>query len=313
LGKIGGVLLAGGLVTSCGAAASDPPGRSDSRQIADGSITLNISGGAIEIALASKPAGVSQDQIVNWIGTAARAVSGYCGKFPVKRVTIDISMEGDGHDVSGRTYDGRRIEIGLPKDLTQADLADDWIMTHEMFHLAFPDLAEKHLWMNEGLSTYLEPIARARIGTLTPERVWKDVVEGMPNSQPEPGDRGLDQTHTWGRTYWGGCLYWLLADIEIREQTHGHKSLEDVIRTVLDAGGDGSQQWKINRVIAVGDAATGTKVLSDLYEQMARKSKSTDLGELWKKLGIRYQEGRVTFDDTAPLAEVRRSITARVN
>jgi hypothetical protein len=36
---------------------------------------------------------------------------------------------------------------------------------------------------------------------------------------------------------------------------------------------------------------------------------SVDLPQLWRRLGVRTASGRVTFDDSAPLAAVRRSIT----
>ena len=81
-----------------------------------------------------------------------------------------------------------------------------------MFHLAFPDMDDQYIWLREGLASYLEPLARARIGTQSEQNVWKDLIEGMPQGEPEEGDRGLDVTHTWGRTYWGGSMFCLLLD-----------------------------------------------------------------------------------------------------
>jgi hypothetical protein len=39
---------------------------------------------------------------------------------------------------------------------------------------------------------------------------------------------------------------------------------------------------------------------------------TVDLADMWKRLGVRVEAGRVTFDDHAPLAALRRAITARV-
>lgn len=50
----------------------------------------------------------------------------------------------------------------------------------------------------------MEPIARAQIGGLSLERVWGDMMRDMPQGLPAAGDEGLDNTHTRGRTYWGG-------------------------------------------------------------------------------------------------------------
>ena len=84
---------------------------------------------------------------------------------------------------------------------------------HELTHLAFPTVPRQQLWIAEGLATYLEPIARARVGDLAAEKVWRDLVDGLPQGEPESGDRGLDRTRTWGRIYWGGALYCMLADL----------------------------------------------------------------------------------------------------
>lgn len=85
------------------------------------------------------------------------------------------------------------------------DLRRDWVVAHELVHLGFPSVDESHHWMEEGLATYVEPIARARAGQLLAAKVWSDLVEGLPQGLPAPGDRGLDHTPTWGRTYWGGA------------------------------------------------------------------------------------------------------------
>ena len=271
---------------------------------------IRVQDGTIQVDLHGLPKAISREQLFTWIRTAARAVETYYGRYPVKHVTLDISTEAERHEIHGQEFDGQRVEIGLGPDLTPGDLDADWTLTHEMFHLAFPDMGDKHNWMNEGLSTYLEPIARAAIGTLTPQFVWKETVEGLPQGQPQAGDQGLDVTHTWGRTYWGGCTFWLLADIQVRKETHFHASLQTALRAILDAGGDGSVQWPVSRVIEIGDKATGTHVLRDLYNQMANKPVPIDLDKLWKDLGIIYRNGEVSFDDSASQAAIRKSITS---
>ena len=61
----------------------------------------------------------------------------------------------------------------------------------------------------------------------------------------------------------------------------------------------------------MGDKATGTTVLRDLYNQMRDKPSPVDLDQLWKKLGIAMKDGAVAFDDKAPEANIRRAITAK--
>src|SRR5207253_3023883 len=139
----------------------------------------------------------------------------------------------------GRTNedDGGESNVHLGRHTRAADLAEDWVMTHEMVHLAFPSLAEEHHWMEEGSATYVEPFGRVRAGGLAAERVWADLVRDLPQGLPKRGDRGLDLTPTWGRTYWGGALYFLVSDVEIRERTQCKKGLEQALRAIVDAGG----------------------------------------------------------------------------
>jgi predicted metalloprotease with PDZ domain len=184
-------------------------------------------------------------------------------------------------------------------------------MTHEMFHVAFPTLKERYLWMMEGLSDYLEPVARARVGQLTARHVWREFVEGLPQGLPKANDHGLDNSGNRERIYWGGNLFWLLADVQIRVRTDNRHSVDDAIRAILNAGGNGDADWSIERVIRVGDKATGTTVLKELYAELGTERGDIHLDSLWQALGVIYRHGGVRFDDSAPWAAFRASITAR--
>jgi predicted metalloprotease with PDZ domain len=104
----------------------------------------------------------------------------------------------------------------------------------------------------------------------------------------------------------------LLADVRIREATHNQKGLPDAMRGILQAGGNITQDWTVERVVAVGDQATGTTVLADLYQQMKATAVHTDLDALWRQLGVQMKNGVAAFDDHAPLAQIRRAITRPV-
>jgi hypothetical protein len=51
-------------------------------------------------------------------------------------------------------------------------------------------------------------------------------------------------------------------------------------------------------------------VLTRLHNEMGSKPVTPDLAGLWRDLGIRPQGESLEFDDTAPLAAIRRAITA---
>jgi predicted metalloprotease with PDZ domain len=168
-------------------------------------------------------------------------------------------------------------------------------------------MPERNHWIEEGLATYVEPVARARVGQLTVEQVWSDWVRDMPQGLPKEGDRGLDFTPTWGRTYWGGALFCLLAEVEIRERTKNKRGLEDALRAILEAGNI-CDDWPIEKALRIGDNATGVPVLQELYQKMKASPVPVDLADLWKRLGVQNENGRIKFNDTAPLAAIRRAI-----
>ena len=271
---------------------------------------LQIGGGTIDIAFTSRPAESLRGMILNWIATAARSVSTYYERFPVRHVDIAVEIH-DGHGInSGRAFgwEHAHIEIAVGRSTSAAEFSDDWTITHEMVHLAFPSVPQRHHWIEEGLATYVEPIARARAGNLTQERIWGDMVEGMPQGLPKTGDRGLDFTHTWGRTYWGGALFCLLADVEIRKRTGNRMGLEGGLRGILKSGGSIEVEWPLNRALRAADQATGVPVLQEMYDKTSATPVAPDLDKLWKDLGIIYDRDKVTFDDSAPLAAVRKAI-----
>src|SRR5262249_50596896 len=152
---------------------------------------------------------------------SATAVSVYYGRFPVSEARILI-VPTAGSGVQRGTafgYRGPAVRLAVGTDSTDQDLESDWKAVHEMIHLALPDVTQDHLWLGEGLAVYIESIARVQAGHLRAEKIWHEFVRDMPKGLPQPGDGGLEGTRSWGRTYWGGAIFCLLADVEIRKRT----------------------------------------------------------------------------------------------
>ena len=276
---------------------------------------IEVAGGTLNVAFAPGEIALPRSALMDWLTTSAKAVSVYFGRFPVAsaRVLI-VPVPGSGVQ-AGTTfgYRGAAIRLIIGSDVTKVELVDDWKAVHEMTHLALPDVEDSHLWLAEGIAVYVEPVARVQAGDLTAEKIWGDMLRDMPKGLPQAGDHGLDHTPTWGRTYWGGAMFCLLADVEIRKETNNTKGLQQALRGILDAGGDHEKDWNgwpMQRIFSVGDKTTGTTVLADLYKKMRAKPYAPDLDALWRELGVSVQGGRIVFEDSAPLASIRRAITA---
>jgi hypothetical protein len=269
---------------------------------------LAVGKSKLTIAIATPGLDRDRARIRDWVSAAARAVSSYFGRLPADRVLV-LVVE------TRRGVHGKQMGDGQASVLLQiapgADLADpevDWMAAHELVHLTAPDLPRRQLWLSEGLATYVEPLARAEIGEVSPARVWGELVSGLPKGLPGSGDRGFDRDTSWGTTYWGGALFFLEADLQIRRLTAGKKSLRSALRAVLDAGGDARETWPVDRFLDVADRSSGHPVLRDLYRQMGLARRDVDLARLWRDLGVRVEGRRVIFDDQAPEAALRRAI-----
>jgi hypothetical protein len=273
---------------------------------------LEVGGGTILMRVAPGALTLDRHALEAWVTSAARAVTSYYGSFPVKRALVRIRPVDGGGVMNGvATGDPEpMVTVELGRDATLADLATDWMLTHELIHLAFPSVPPRHHWIEEGIATYVEPIARVKAGTLTAESFWHDFVRDLPQGEPEADDKGLDNTPTWGRTYWGGALFCFVADLRIRAATADAKGLEDALRGIVAAGGSISVEWSLEKALAAGDAATGTHVLVGLHDEWKDKPVTVDLAALWKDLGVSVAGDTVRFTDSAPRAATRRALTA---
>jgi hypothetical protein len=290
------------------AALALPPGAS----AAEDANVVRADRATLTLSWRGSDADIGRPGLVEWIQRSAGIVSRYYGEFPLDKVAIQISI-GDGDRVmSGRTFGApdARIEMKVGRQVSAQALHDDWVLVHEMTHLALPEVSDEQNWLAEGLATYVEGIERTQAGNMSAAALWSEYFADMTKGLPGPGDQGLDHTHTWARTYWGGALFCMLADVQIREQTANKRGLQDALRAIERAGGGMAERWPADRIFAVGDQATGTKVLADLFAGMKDKPGAPDLPAFWADLGVAAGDGGVRFDETARLAAVRRAITA---
>jgi hypothetical protein len=275
--------------------------------------TIRIGNAKIHIELDAGDWGSARAKIPPWVRSAGESVAAYYGRYPLDEVALRLSpFEGEGlrHGMTFGSHGGY-ITIHVGNNTTESDFENDWMLTHEMVHLSFPSVDENHHWIEEGIATYVEPIARVQAGHLEVKEMWFELVRDLPQGLPGPDDQGLDRTHTWADTYWGGALYCFLADIEIRQATQNRKGLQDALRGILNAGGDIRKSWDMEKTLTAGDEATGVSVLVPLYEKVKDQPIQANLPEMWRELGITRTGNTVVFDDKAPMASLREAITTK--
>lgn len=311
-------LVAKGLGLGLGALASTSFAKEDAEDYADPDrmydalstlprMQLTLRGGVIDLVFAPDVPSAQRPAIVDWVQRSAAALVQYFGEFSVRRVGL-LVVPDEGVRVGHGTaygYAGSAIRVTVGRDAGAVAFETDWVLVHEMVHLAFPTVPRRHLWIEEGSATYVEPIARVQAGQLNAAWVWQQMRRSLPQGLPQPGDEGLDRTHTWGRTYWGGALFCLLADMALLRRTELRFGLQEALGAIRRASGGNSARWSIEQTLQVADAAAGAPVLSELYRDMAQQPVATDLDTLFAQLGV---QAGPAFDETAPLAPIRQAI-----
>jgi hypothetical protein len=292
-------------------AAGAPAGN---RCPAESNVTLAVGGGTQCVLFDEQIQAGQRPLLREWIERSARIVAAYYAGFPAPLVVLRLQGAPGGGVHGGRTTNdsGLVIQVTVGRDATAPELAADWVLVHEMVHLALPEVGRRHNWLAEGLATYVEGIARAQYGNRDVSDVWAEYRHSMPLGLPHAGEGGMDQTPTWGRTYWGGALYCLRADVAIREKTGNRLGLQTALRAIVkETSGYGAER-DIDDVLRIGDAATRTRVMEDLYGEIKATPMAPDLELLWTRLGIPADPKSEPFDDHAPLAAIRIAITRKV-
>ena len=130
-----------------------------------------------------------------------------------------------------------------------------------MIHLAFPSMAENHHWIEEGISVYVEPVARVQAGQLVGR---ENVARCCPRHAARRAESRVTKDSIALRrgdalTGEERCSAWSQMFVsESRPTTSG--DCRTPLRGILAAGGNITQDWDVVRAFAMGDKATGTTV-----------------------------------------------------
>ncbi len=266
-------------------------------------VTLAIEPGELEL---------TRERLQRWVGESQAMIRETFGAFPVAELDVRIHPRGRSRGIrdgtTGPQDGGARIDVGVGRTADERALERDWVLVHEMIHLAVPELPPAQHWFEEGVATYLEPFARARGGRLGEEDVWRELTRNYGQGLPRPGEGGLDDTHSWARTYYGGALFCLVADIGIARATHGTKTLRDAFRGTVARGTSIREHADLARFAQELDQVVGVEVVAPLYVQWAHAPVQLDLDALWSELGVVREGQRLRFDDSAPLAAWRTGL-----
>ena len=151
--------------------------------------TFLVGNSRIDVEIEKGSLQLSNEDLLQWVHWASDSVATYYDRYPVPSVVLRIiPFMGKGVR-GGKTFGpdaGGVIRIHVGTETTMASLTSDWMLTHEMVHLAFPSVPDNHHWIEEGIATYVEPIARVRARHLDAHEMWFELVRDLHQGLPEP-------------------------------------------------------------------------------------------------------------------------------
>ncbi len=282
----------------------------------------SIPGANLRIALMEPRRGRAPDALFDWAAAQARNVSLAYGWFPNPEPHVVVIPVGGGRHGSatavpfGRVIrdGGESVELFVNQHAPREQLYDDWTATHEFSHFMLPYVSWRQRWISEGFAQYYQNVLLARSGQYEVKRAWQKLYEGFergrrarpeltPNEAAEQRPRGATM-----KIYWTGAALALEADVELRRRSGGALSLDALLERLAACCLPSARTWRGRELFTKLDEFAGEPVLVPLYDKYANVAGFPDYTGTFAKLGIEIRDGRVTLDDGAPLAAVRKSI-----
>jgi hypothetical protein len=273
----------------------------------------------IDVVFLGEPLAMGDAAALEFIRLSAFRIVSLFREFPVDTTVFVVPVPGAREVVFGRVLSlaGASVALLFGADTPAAGVRDNWVVVHELFHLACPTFVGEGRWLEEGLATYYEPILRERGGWMTEAALWTHFVREMPRGLRRSGDPpGLEDRDDIDSTYWGGALFALLADVRSRAATGNAGSLDAVMRLVRYRIGSARATARVADFLRTAEEGTQTREVTAVYESWAVRGENVDLDALWQRLGVtgveaaRTSDALVTLRDDAPLSAVRRAIAA---
>jgi hypothetical protein len=279
-------------------------------------LELSLPIGTLELAvLPGLPASVRAN-LEPWLRTAAAAAAQVTGRLADERVLVVVLPEGESEEpvrFGMASRGGGSSLLLLVASNAQLDpLRRNWIAVHELCHLLHPFVERDEAWLSEGLATYYQEVLRARAGLMPARDAWRRLYDGSLRG------RGLHrslaqvsatvkQDRDFSTIYWAGAAFMLLADSELRAQSGGKRTLDDVIAGLHDCCARSPRPLPAQTVLAKLDELAGAPVFSKLAARWVDGPQFPDLDELYRKLGVHVEQDKVVFQK-AEMAWVRDAI-----
>lgn len=259
-----------------------------------------------------------KEKIFQWVKYASKALKAVYGEFPVDYFITQIKASRRGSEPVPWGEVNREspseVVLVINKHASLKQLKDDWTIYHEFSHLLIPYDAGDERWLSEGLASYYQNILQSRIGMFDEQKMWQKLYEGFERARKQTNHRqhklsylseNMESNHNYMRIYWSGALYWLKADVALRQLNNG-SSLDNALLKLRQCCF--RYPLSATEIIQQLDTLTNSKIFSQLFQQFSTSYQIPAYNALLQSLGIQQRIGDISLNNIAKFSKIRKAI-----
>ncbi len=249
--------------------------------------------------------------LLDWLQQAATTVAGVSGYFPTARtqvLVLPVGVDKEAVPWAEIQRQGRpAVHFFIDQHRPIYEFTRDWTAVHEFSHLLHPYILRQDAWLFEGIASYYQNISRVRSGLLTEQQAWQKLYDGFQRGSKKIGGAVLRDSNEIMQFYWGGAAFVLMADVELHQRSG--QSLAGVLHRFRQCCGEDMGPWSAKVMLRQLDQLSQGTTFIQLYRQQVSRRAFPAVYGVLDQLGVKVRNGRVSLDNAAPLAGIRREIT----
>jgi len=238
--------------------------------------TLLIPGCTVTVAFFDGNYQTSKKELLGWIKNATLSVTNIYGTYPVENLQILISPGQPRREPVpfGMVVRGGGMTVHFFIDPMRPikEFFDDWTATHELSHSLIPFIDRNQMWLSEGLATYYQYILMGRDGRMTEQQAWQRIYNGFKKGERNSTGKSIKYTtenmgdyHAYPFIYWCGAAMLLKADVALRQESNGQKSLDWVLKRIKEKLLPATRSWGGKEMLTQMNRTANTSVFVDIY------------------------------------------------
>jgi hypothetical protein len=242
---------------------------------------LEVTGGTLLLDWQGEFSSAQRTKLKTWLESASHTVSLLNGSLPRPKIRIELKPYPAKQAVPFARilrYKPEGVLFYVNPERQLDEFVSDWTAYHELSHLFIPYPGRADVWFSEGLASYYQNILQFRAGLLTREQTLQRLQGGFDRGRKDAKFPQLTlgeltpvmrEKHTFMRVYWSGALYFLEADIQLRQLTDGTDhpmTLDDVLREFGSCCLLEDRDWTGLEIAEQFDQIVGDPLFAPLYK-----------------------------------------------